>query len=307
MLSEAATFSFEYAATADYREAVRRVRHNCHDVYLCGAHLGSHTGLELLSVMRQPDVGAPVIILSEATDNQSLQHAIRAGASDCLAKDRLTGEMLQRSVRYATERHHLLRQLHVTARQDPHTGLANAPMFRDFLRGAIARSDRGQRALGLLVMKANELAGVRERLGAGGAEIFLRVIAERVLNVVRAGDLVARIDDDRFAIVVDDIRGEANARIVAENIFDALHASVRVEDTQVSVSASIGIAIYPNGKANAADLLNAANSAVDEASLTGGNECQFFVGRVENKTSSATSHHPLDVEDASNLRSSGWA
>ena len=90
---------------------------------------------------------------------------MRAGASDFLVKDQLSPELLERSIRYATERHQLHADLEWLAKYDSLTGLANRRLFQDFLAWAVARTDRRTRSLRLLFLDLDHFKYINDSFG----------------------------------------------------------------------------------------------------------------------------------------------
>ncbi len=136
---------YEIDWVADYASALAAIERKCHDIYLFDNRLGTHSGLELLRNVTEIGVRIPVIMLTGVGIRELDEQAMQEGAADFLVKSELTSELLERSIRYATERQRLLDELSRLAKFDSLTGLANVDLFIDFLNGAIARADRGNR------------------------------------------------------------------------------------------------------------------------------------------------------------------
>ena len=119
-------------------------------LYLFDNQLGVRTGLELLQYAVSIHVTGPIIMLTD-TENRVLdEQAMHEGAADFLIKTYLTSELLDRSIRYATERQRLLHEMSRIAKTEPLTGLANRSLFNDFIDGALARARRANSLLALL-------------------------------------------------------------------------------------------------------------------------------------------------------------
>ena len=144
---------------------------------------------------------------------------MRAGASDFLVKDQLSPELLERSIRYATERHQLHADLEWLAKYDSLTGLANRRLFQDFLAWAVARTDRRTRSLRLLFLDLDHFKYINDSFGHTVGDKLLIEVAHPLKECVRTGDLVGRLGGDEFAIVLDDIVNIKNALMFAENVF----------------------------------------------------------------------------------------
>ncbi|MFT4563429.1 MAG: PleD family two-component response regulator [Gammaproteobacteria bacterium] len=155
-------------------------------------------------------------MLTDLHDRRIDQATMEAGASDYLVKGQLNPTLLERAIRYATERHRMRAELEQFAKYDSLTGLANRMLFHDFLSGAIARSQRSQCGLALMFVDLDHFKDVNDSHGHGAGDALLvevEVEVERRLkSCVRTGDLVARLGGDEFAIVLDDVDSAADVK-----------------------------------------------------------------------------------------------
>lgn len=160
-----------------------------------------------------------------------------------------------------TERKKAEEELIFTARYDTLTGLPNRVMFQDYLAKALSRAERGARHLALLFLDLDGFKAVNDTLGHLAGDQLLQMVAQRLVKCVRVGDLVSRLGGDEFTIVVED-GGPDQLTILAEKIVRVLEAPFDLSGQAAYVSASIGIALYPQCGNNAHTLIQKADSAM---------------------------------------------
>ena len=166
------------------------------------------------------------------------------------------------------------------ALKDGLTRLANRRLFRDRLGHALARGQRNRGLLAVLYIDLDGFKGVNDELGHAGGDHLLTLVAERLRAVIRPSDTAARLGGDEFAVLVEDVIAEAEASYIAERILAALATPFAVHGTEVTVGASIGIALNTPG-AELDDLLNNADAAMYAAKSEGKGRCVVFGTRPE--------------------------
>jgi diguanylate cyclase (GGDEF)-like protein len=159
---------------------------------------------------------------------------------------------------------------------DPHSGLANRTLFRERLRGAAARSRRTGRPFAIVALDVDGFERVNELVGPHGGDAVLRVLAQRLTLSVRETDVLARVDGDAFAVLVVDHGSTGAAHMIAHRLLGAVRRPVGVDGREVSVTASVGVAIFPADGEDPDALLANAESAVRAARQSGGNACRFY-------------------------------
>jgi len=162
-----------------------------------------------------------------------------------------------------TERHRAEQELERLALHDALTGLANRPLLLDRVRQALVRDQRSDAQTGLIVVDVKGMRAVNERVGQLGGDVVLRVVAERLLAVVRGGDSVARVGGDEFAVLMCEVASLEDLRTRASSLVDAVRGTVSVDGLELGVSLEVGCALSPAEDAGA--LLAAAERALPVA------------------------------------------
>ncbi len=180
------------------------------------------------------------------------------------------------------------------AHRDGLTGLPNGTVFRELADLAMARAVRGNLALAVLTLDVDGFKLANDTLGAEGGDRLLCEIAERLSGTIRETDTVARRGGDEFLILLADLeRGEISemqapllvAETIAGRIRDELTQPFEVEGTEVRISASVGISIYPDDADDVQTLLARSESAMLTSKRAGpGGFAAYDVGAVDSAT-----------------------
>ena len=180
-----------------------------------------------------------------------------------------TVEGIVLTMRDVSERKALEEELKHQAFHDALSGLANRALFLDRLEHALARAARSQSLLAVLFLDLDDFKLVNDSFGHAAGDGLLVAVAGRLASSLRAGDTAARFGGDEFAVLLEEISGFEEACQVAERIIGELRVPLAIDDHEVQVHASIGIAISPAGVEDPAELLQAADVAMYSAKSRG--------------------------------------
>ncbi len=162
------------------------------------------------------------------------------------------------------------------ARHDPLTGLANRALLHDRLSGALASADRHGDKLGVAFLDLDRFKHVNDSLGHGAGDCLLQSVAARLKASVRKTDTVCRLGGDEFVIVLPDVKRRDDLEKAAGKIAAALGAPHRAGGHDLHVTASVGIAVYPDDGRDAETLIRNADIAMYYAKDHGRNHVRFF-------------------------------
>jgi len=168
-----------------------------------------------------------------------------------------------------TDRKRLESKLIHDALHDPLTGLANRVLLRDHLERAIARRGRSPGTIALLFVDLDDFKRINDSYGhAAGDQILVRV-AERLVDAVRAEDVVGRQSGDEFAVLLAQVLDPDEATVCAERILGELRRPILLGAHSIVVGGTIGVAVAMEPGATAEDLLTQADAAMYAAKADG--------------------------------------
>jgi diguanylate cyclase (GGDEF)-like protein/PAS domain S-box-containing protein len=170
------------------------------------------------------------------------------------------------------------------AQFDTLTGLPNRALLADRFAQLIASAKRRGAALSVLFVDLDEFKLVNDTLGHAGGDELLKRVAARLQACMRAGDTVARISGDEFAVLLADIAKPEDAALVAQKIIERLGTPFEIRGKEMFATASIGIATFPADGADPDTLITAADAAMYRAKQSGRNTWQFFTADIEKRT-----------------------
>jgi len=171
-------------------------------------------------------------------------------------------------------------QLYQQAHYDSLTGLPNRLLFKDRLWQEIVRGQREERRFAVLFVDIDRFKIVNDTLGHTAGDSVLRDAAKRISAGVRESDTVARLGGDEFTVVLTNINHPQDAGRAAEQIVQALSKPFSVDGQDSFLSASVGIACYPEDGSTTEELLKNADTAMYRAKAGGRAMVVYFEERM---------------------------
>jgi diguanylate cyclase (GGDEF)-like protein len=172
------------------------------------------------------------------------------------------------------------------AYHDSLTGLPNRASFAEHLDEAMRRAKRAGWPLALLFLDLDNFKRVNDSLGHDAGDRLLRVAAERIRRAVREADMLFRMGGDEFTVLLEDVRGPEEAAMVSSRVLEAMAEPLQLQHHEISVTASIGIALYPRDDVVAERLLKSADTAMYRAKELGRNRYAFFAPEMNERVES---------------------
>lgn len=188
------------------------------------------------------------------------------------------------------------------ATHDMLTGLPNRNLLQDRIAQALARDRRHREQTAVMYLDLDHFKVINDSLGHDVGDLLLKEIAARLLDCVRSEDTVSRQGGDEFIIVLDNISGVADASTVAQKILNALMQPYFIQEEELHIGASIGIAIFPEDGDKVDTLLRNSDIAMYHAKEAGRNNYQFFASEmnrqaIERYTLGADLRHALEHDE----------
>ncbi|MFM2407355.1 MAG: hypothetical protein RL358_97 [Pseudomonadota bacterium] len=162
------------------------------------------------------------------------------------------------------------------AHHDTLTGLHNRAMFNDRLTHMLSQAKRHAQQGALIYLDLDQFKPINDTLGHDMGDLLLQAVAQRLLDIVRESDTVARVGGDEFVVILSAIDSVADACTVADKILLALAQPFVIGTHSLQIGSSLGIAIYPEHGEDEATLVKNADFAMYRAKQNGRNNVQLF-------------------------------
>jgi diguanylate cyclase (GGDEF)-like protein len=237
--------------------------------------------------------GVAIVLLFEEVEEQLALAALRAGAQGCLAKPDLCGSLLRRAVNVAIEGKRSETQLVHQALHDSLTGLPNRALFLDRLGLALDRSRRWAAPITVLFLDVDNFKKVNDSFGHHAGDQLLVDLGARLKQILRPMDTVARYGGDEFTFLLEDLGDERDVAAIAQRISESAALPFQVNNAQVTVTVSIGIAIVSDPAISAGTVIQQADAAMYRAKEHGQARFELF-----DQTSGQRAMERLELESA---------
>lgn len=188
---------------------------------------------------------------------------------------------------------------------DPLTNLPNRALLLDRVTHAIPHCKRYNKRLAVFFVDLDRFKQINDTLGHDAGDLLLITAANILKECCRDDDTVARIGGDEFVVMLEDVDSVSAINRVLQNILEKMKAPIQLGRNQITISASIGVSIYPQDAGDAATLLKHADIAMYHAKNKGGNCFQYFQDymnraakhrlSLENKIRSAVVEHEFSL------------
>lgn len=283
-LSEAGYKNFE--AVEDSTQALDKLHEFQPDVLLLDLVMPEVDGFQILRSVRAhaETRHLPVIVLTSSSDAATKLKALELGATDFLAKPVDSSELVLR----------LRNTLTVKAYQDQLafydtlTGLPNRRLFMDRLKWALQHADRTHKSAAILNVNLDRFKNINDTLGPRIGDALLAQVASRLTDCIRMdayisfsdraelSSSVSRFGGDEFSIILHEITRVENAAYVARRLTQSMVDPFYIDEHEIFLTTSIGIAIYPEDGNEIDVLMKNVAVATETAKQNGRNNYQFY-------------------------------
>lgn len=159
---------------------------------------------------------------------------------------------------------------------DSLTGLANRTSFYEHLGKSVLRSKRSKELLSVIIFDVDHFKCINDSYGHHAGDTLLREIGQRVSATLREGDVVARLGGDEFGIILYELTDVMAANAVAQKVVHAFNAPFTLNDVEVDVSLSVGLAIFDDHSMTPEELVRLADTAMYQVKHEGRNGYRLF-------------------------------
>ncbi|PXX41674.1 PAS domain S-box protein [Undibacterium pigrum] len=162
------------------------------------------------------------------------------------------------------------------AHYDPLTGAPNRRLLADRLGQAVNRSNRTNKSLAVCYLDLDGFKEINDKYGHAVGDRLLIGVTENLKHVLRADDTLARLGGDEFAVLLSDISSAEESAMILDRVLMGISKPIQIDLKSVSISASIGVSLYPDDNVDADTLLRHADHAMYLAKEAGKNRYHLF-------------------------------
>lgn len=230
-------------------------------------HLGATRGTDTVRALRGfvPD-DVPIMALSGTVTDEIVHPLIEAGADQVLDKDSM--RRLSQGIRQAVAQRQRLR---ASALLDEMTGLPNRRALPGKFRQSQLRTARRGEKLALLFFDIDRFKSINDAHGHAVGDLAIRSVAARVRPALREIDILGRLHGDEFVIIAEGVRGPRDATRLGERIIESVRARpIELGTSRVTISISVGIALYPEHGESFESLCQVADDVMYVSKKAGG-------------------------------------
>ncbi len=281
-----------FSLQSDSRKALDQINEQRPDVVLLDLNMPEVNGFDILKAMGETQAlrYIPVVVLTSSNEPADKLTALELGATDFLAKPVDPSELVLRLRNTLTSKAYQ-DQL---AYYDSLTGLPNRSLFLDRLDWTLSLTDRSSSSLAVIDICLDRFKHINQALGIKAGDELLKQVSARLLEQVRLSDVVsktqmtnswrslARFGGDEFSILLTDMTRSENTEIVMRRLMSVFEKPFVLQGRQeVSITASIGAAVYPEDGTSSEQLIKRSGAASAFVKKQGGNGFQFFSDEVD--------------------------
>ena len=219
-------------------------------------------------------------VLQDITRQKNIERSLRnARDSMEVIVEQRTQELadtVKRLEKEIVEREKIAAELDFLANHDALTGLPSLRLCKDRLNQSLAEARRNRQLSAVMFLDLDGFKPINDSYGHEFGDLVLKAIADRITGEIRETDTVARIGGDEFVIILTSVPGVAVVERIAKNLIRQIIRPIQIEKAEVSVSASIGIALYPKNGTTTEELIRAADKAMYGVKNRGKNNFGFI-------------------------------
>ena len=178
--------------------------------------------------------------------------------------------------------HELLKVSHLL-QYDVLTELPNSTLLGDRLNQSLALSRRNDKQLAVMFLGLDRFKRINNALGHPAGDEMLKQVSRNLVATVRESDSVFRYGSDEFVVILADIRHPQQTRGIAEKLLNAIRIPLHIAGHDLSVTASLGISIYPDDGFEAIELIKKAETAMRNIKEIGPNDFSFFIDEMNQR------------------------
>lgn len=277
---------FEVVDVSTGAQALEQAKTLAPDAILMDYHLPDYTVSELIAALKfiHHVENVPIIVITGQGSEKTAMEALRLGAKDYLIKDQITPELLADTVKSCISQYKLKQaeaQKHEEIKYQAHhdflTGLSNRIHLETELKRLVSMAARHGRKLGLMFLDLDKFKPINDTYGHAVGDKILIQVSNRLKDLVRKEDLVARIGGDEFVLIFPDIDSKGSMIEKSRNLITSLTSPYPVDGKFLDLDVSIGISCFPDdGACDFRELMHQADMAMYDAKMVQGSNFNAY-------------------------------
>ncbi len=226
------------------------------------------------------DIPPSILIVTALHDEQSIEKAFDAGATDFIPKP-INFTVLRKRVDRLLLSRRSEQHVQQLAYYDNLTNFPNRTQLMERARDLIIHANTSNTMLAVFFLDIDRFKMVNDTQGHDVGDLLLKTVSQRLQGCLRTIDLIARVGGDEFIILLDDVKSVEAAEVVASKVNASFAQPFSFMKQQVHVSVSIGVAMYPHNGGNIGTLMKRSDTAMFKAKAKGGNCYQLYEHGME--------------------------
>ena len=267
------------------------------DLIVCDLMMPELDGYGVLNILQQDrnTAGIPFICLTAQNDRASQRQVMELGANDYLTKPFSPEELLGTITTQLSKQQRLKQQNSLIVKQaiidfnnqiyyNGLTSLPNRKLLQERFQEIISQDNHQSDLLAVAVLSLDKLDRFKDSLGIDCVDLLLQEAIERTESLVGEEDIVVRLNNEQLALILSASNNNSQIQKIATIVLEKIAEPLELLEYEVSISASMGIALYPQHGRDFDQLLKAASAASRVSSQQGGNRCELYKEAIQLKS-----------------------
>jgi diguanylate cyclase len=229
------------------------------------------------------DRQCPVLIFTGMGDEKSVENAFNAGADDFIIKPINFEELIHR-IKRLIKLKEMEDVIQYQSYYDRLTGLPNRSLFQDRLKVALNQVQNSSLMLAVIMIDIQDFKSVNDAFGYEQGDLLLKGIAKRIQSCTNENITLARLDGDRFALLIPQIKAAYEAAPYADRVIETFTKAFMVNTYAINLNCSMGLSFYPTDGTTAHSLLINSEAAMYRATEKAGSGYSYYNQEMNKKT-----------------------
>ncbi len=252
-------------------------------VIVCNLNLPDAKGLDIVDRLLTIAPQIPLIVLGAKDDQPLALQALQHGAEDYILQSESSPHDVYRAIRYAIERKQSQIELAFYAHRDPLTKLLNRTTFEKRVSAIFEDLRNNGRTAALYTLCVDRFKGINHMFGEDTGDAVLQAVAERIQSCVRDTDLVARLDGNEFAVLIDGLSTVEEANEFTQRLASCVEHKFTTHGIQTPIHCRIGVSLFPRHGNNFTDIWRSASAALADTKLRPSHPIRVFDKELSDK------------------------